>query len=243
MKPPLAIPALANTPTEVTMSFMPYPKNSQETDLFSLPWSVFLMCATSTSPDPAVSYFCCTFDGWFLAAHRGPSFPTRLFTFNCPPASCNFFPLLFALFLHFPRCLSELHSKSKLTKCFLSPPCKTDLLGLLSSPACWVTLCPDGPPRSFELCPAAIPAFHLLITVAATSAACPTAKALPQQQTILHALCTGVSAEGKGWGRRAAKQEQRTPDSLHPKKKKPKQKKRVGCVGPSPWLGQGMWGQ
>lgn len=57
MKPPIAIAALANTATEATMSFMPYPKNNQETDLFSLPWSVFLMCVTSTSPHPAVSYF------------------------------------------------------------------------------------------------------------------------------------------------------------------------------------------
>lgn len=90
-------------------------------------------------------------------------------------------------------------------------PARHDLLGLLSSPACWVTLCPDGPPRSFERCPAAVPAFHLLITVAATSAACPTAKALPRQRTILHALCTGVSVEGKGEGQQNKNNVLQTP--------------------------------
>lgn len=100
-KLPVTITVLVNTVTEATISFLPYSMNNQETDLFSLPWSVFLMFATSISPHPAVSYFYCIFDRQFLAAHLSPSFPTRFFPFNSPSASSTFSPLLFALFLHF----------------------------------------------------------------------------------------------------------------------------------------------
>lgn len=121
-KPSVAITALANTTTEVTMSLCLTLRRVRK-QMFFLPLSVFLTCVTSTPLYVAVSYVCCIFDKHFLAANLYPSFSIRLFTFLSSPASRNSSPLRFAVFTHFLQVLSKLHNKSKFTKYF--PLCKT----------------------------------------------------------------------------------------------------------------------
>lgn len=173
-------------------SLVPYPKKSQETDLFSLPLfslPVFLTRVTSTPPYIAVSYFCCIFDKHFLAAHVHPSFSNRFLTFHSLPASRNLSPLLFAVFTHFLKVLSELHNKSKSTKYF--PPCKMRFAWVIVSLLSY--LMPRWTPGSFGFCTSDIVSLYPLITIAASSAACPASKVLPQQPIIFCGLCIKVS--------------------------------------------------
>lgn len=119
MKPHVTTTALANTATEVTTSFMPYLMNSQETSIFSPLVCIPDVCNTNPS-SPCCVLFLLHF--WQAVSCYPPCSLLFHHTFNSPSASSNFSPLLFA---HFLWCLSELQSKSKPTKYFLSPPCKT----------------------------------------------------------------------------------------------------------------------
>lgn len=189
-KPSVAITALANTTTEATISLcLTLRRVRKQICFLSLclcSWHVQLLPLLTF-----LSYFCCIFDKHFLAAYLPPYFSIRFFTFHSPPVSRNLSPLLFALLTHFLQRLFELHNKSKFTKYFLFPLCKTRFVWAIVSLLSYFV--PRWTPGSFEFSTSDIASLYPLITIAASSEACPASKALPQQPIILCGLCIQVS--------------------------------------------------
>lgn len=116
----------------------------------------------------------------------------KILHFSLPTCFQQFVPTtICSLHIFFAQCLPELHNKSKFTKYFLSPLCKTRfdwaIVGLLSY------FVPRWTLGSFEFCTCDIASLYPQLLLQHSSAACPASKALPHQPIILCGLCINLS--------------------------------------------------